>query len=170
MGSGKSRVGRLLAARLGWEFIDLDDEVERRTGLRIDQIFLQQGEAAFRRLELSALRNLPTGNELVIALGGGTPTQEAVWEILRSGFVIYLRCTAQELFRRLQDDEQRPLLQATSKERRLLHIQELLRARESHYNKANMIIDSLAENSPTDTAEIICRELYLLRIVEGLEE
>lgn len=73
MGSGKSTVGPLLAAELGWTFIDLDAEIERRTGLTVPQIFSEKGEAAFRKEETAALAAVLGRTRTVIALGGGAP-------------------------------------------------------------------------------------------------
>ncbi len=73
MGSGKSTVGPLLAAQLGWTFIDLDSEIERRTGLTVAQIFAEKGEAAFRKEETAALATALGCTHAVIALGGGAP-------------------------------------------------------------------------------------------------
>ena len=73
MGSGKSTVGKRLAAELGWDFHDLDAEIERRAGRSVAQIFAAEGEQAFRHLESAALAHLLGLNQVVVALGGGAP-------------------------------------------------------------------------------------------------
>jgi shikimate kinase len=73
MGAGKTTVGRLLAAQLNWEFLDLDAYIESRSGLSVPSIFAIHGEAHFRRLESTALASALGRNRLVLALGGGAP-------------------------------------------------------------------------------------------------
>ncbi len=75
MGAGKTSVGRLLAESLGWAFLDLDAHLEARAGATIPSLFRTHGEEHFRRLESTALANALARNQVVIALGGGTPEQ-----------------------------------------------------------------------------------------------
>ncbi len=76
-GTGKSSVGRALAKRIGWEFVDTDAEVERAAGKRIHQIFVEEGEEAFRRLEREALRDALSCAQRVVAVGGGAVVDPA---------------------------------------------------------------------------------------------
>lgn len=75
MGSGKTTTGRALATALGWQFLDLDHEIERRDGRSVPQIFAEAGEAHFRRQETAALASLLGQHHVVIALGGGAPEE-----------------------------------------------------------------------------------------------
>ena len=82
MGSGKSTVGPLLAARLGWKFVDVDDVIESEAGMKITELFTKHGEAAFRAREHEAIARLSDGHDLVLALGGGAIETEAVRMLL----------------------------------------------------------------------------------------
>lgn len=82
MGSGKTTVGPLLAARLGWQFIDVDDVIEAEAGVPITEIFRQHGEAAFRERERATIERLASGSGLVLALGGGAIETEATRTLL----------------------------------------------------------------------------------------
>jgi shikimate kinase len=82
MGSGKSTVGPILAARLGWHFIDVDNVIEAEAGAAIAEIFARHGESAFRDHEHAAIARLATGDGLVIALGGGAIEREDTRKLL----------------------------------------------------------------------------------------
>jgi shikimate kinase len=84
MGSGKSTAGPLLAARLGWRFVDADEVVETEASMRIAEIFAREGEAAFRRREREAILRLAGEDGLVLALGGGAIETDETRELLLS--------------------------------------------------------------------------------------
>ncbi len=155
MGCGKSTIGKLLAHELGWQFVDLDEEIIRQEGMSIEQIFDRHGEPYFRSVEVKLLRQLLERDNTVIALGGGTPTQENAWPILSQGLVIYLRCHPDELFRRLRDATNRPMLNRVPTAERPLFIRTLLSIREPFYRRATLTVDSFAQHTPQETAAII---------------
>lgn len=122
MGAGKTTVGKALAQRMGWAFVDLDDRIEEREHKSVARIFAEHGEPAFRRAESSALRELletgnasqprSSGSGLVIALGGGAFVQpDNRTAIEKAGAIsILLEAPLEELRRRCQDDPRpRPL-------------------------------------------------------------
>lgn len=113
-GSGKSSIGRLLSQRMGWEFVDTDAEVERQTGRRIHEIFAQEGEAAFRRLESAAIGWALRGTDRIVSVGGGAVVDPANRAAMREGnLVVLLDAGLDTLHRRLSEaavDEPRPML------------------------------------------------------------
>lgn len=159
MGCGKSTIGRLLAQRMEWQFVDLDEEIVRHEGMPIEQIFATHGEPYFRRTEVLLLESLLAQKQTVIALGGGTPAQEAAWPILQRGLAVYLRCHPDELFRRLKDDNNRPMLGRVSLAERQLLIKNLLQQREPFYLRAHLVVDSFAQHPPLETATFISQLL-----------
>lgn len=111
MGSGKSAVGRRLARDLGLDFIDSDDEIERRTGVDIPYIFEKEGEAGFRVREAEVIDDLTRRDGLVIATGGGAILDAGSRERLRGrGRVVYLRTTVDQQMQRTRHGDGRPLL------------------------------------------------------------
>jgi shikimate kinase len=124
-GSGKSTVGRQLARRLGLPFRDSDHEIESRIGCTIREFFEREGEPAFRDIEEEVIRELTGGEAGVLATGGGAVLREANRQRLHgSAHVIYLRATADDLYRRLRQDTQRPLLQVDDPLQRLRDLYE----------------------------------------------
>jgi shikimate kinase len=119
-GSGKSTVGRQLSRRLGLPFFDSDHVIEQRLGCSIREYFDREGEAAFREVEEQVLTELARGLSAVVATGGGAVLRESNRRTMREGGkVIYLRSSPEELFRRLRQDTQRPLLQVADPMTRL---------------------------------------------------
>lgn len=112
MGSGKTTVGKLLAKQLDKEFVDSDEEIQRRTGVTIPHIFDVEGEAGFRARETAALEELMHRKNIVLATGGGAPLSEQNRSMLmRGGIVVYLKSNVHDLWHRTRHDHNRPLLQ-----------------------------------------------------------
>jgi shikimate kinase len=112
MGAGKTTVGRVLAKRFGKTFYDCDQEIERRTGVKIPVIFDIEGEDGFRAREAAALRDLVVLENIVLATGGGAVLLPENRRLLTSnGSVVYLRASPADLWHRTRHDRNRPLLQ-----------------------------------------------------------
>lgn len=103
MGAGKTTVGRLLASRLGWRYVDSDEEVEAATGHTVRELFEEGGEQAFRPLESEALAAAVSGGEpVVVGVAGGAVLDPGNRDLLRrSGTVVWLRATPETLARRI---------------------------------------------------------------------
>ena len=135
-GSGKTTVARLLAARLGRDWADADDELEARYGRPIRTVFAEEGEAGFREKESAVLVDLCARRGCVVSTGGGVVVREANRLLLRaSGFVVWLTADAETLWRRLCDDgttpDRRPALSVGGR----AEVEELLRVREAWYRE-----------------------------------
>jgi len=112
MGTGKSTIGKLLAEKLGRPFMDTDEEIERRVGMTIPEIFQRDGEARFRHIERRMCRFLAAQNGYVISTGGGMLVDESNRDVmLASGFVVCLNAAPEVIAERLKADKaERPLL------------------------------------------------------------
>ncbi|RJG14855.1 bifunctional shikimate kinase/3-dehydroquinate synthase AroKB [Massilia cavernae] len=141
MGAGKTTIGRLLARKLGMDFIDSDHEIEARTGASIPWIFEIEGEPSFRRREADVIRDLTARSGLVLATGGGAVLNPDTRALLKaSGTVIYLRANVHSILARTAHDKNRPLLQTPDPRKKL---EELTAQREPLYREvADLVIDT----------------------------
>jgi shikimate kinase len=120
MGAGKTTVGRQVAELFRMPFVDLDHEIEARTGATVGLIFELEGESGFRRRECAILADSTVRNGIVLATGGGAILDPDNRRMLRSrGFVIWLDANVDAQLARLARDRQRPLLQAADRRERL---------------------------------------------------
>jgi len=156
-GSGKSTVGRMLARRLGREFVDLDETVIEMTGRSIKQIFAEEGEDGFRRREREAVQKVRRLKEHIIALGGGTLTmRENHASLRRTGRFVWLRTPAAVAWSRVSRDPQtaanRPDLTPVGG---LSELEAVLAEREPQYEDvAHHIVDTVSD-TPEEIAEAI---------------
>jgi shikimate kinase len=137
MGSGKTSVGRLLARRLGYRFLDLDLRVEARAGRSIATIFREDGEEAFREMEGEEARALSTLTETVVAAGGGAFARPRTRALLQQGaLTVWLRCDLETILARVPADGSRPL----AGNRDIMRA--LLAQREPLYRMADVAVDT----------------------------
>jgi shikimate kinase len=110
MGSGKTTLARALGRRLGWRVIDLDEEIERREGRTVSQVFAQDGEPYFRKIERDVLLAFLPARHVIIATGGGTFIQAANRaDILTDGLTVWLDAPFNRIVDRVPSDGRRPL-------------------------------------------------------------
>ena len=160
MGSGKSTIGRRLAAALGMKFVDMDRYIEEKTGLKVREIFDRFGEAHFRALETETVRALSARADYVVATGGGTLMRPENVEAFHAGggTVYFLDVPLAALQERLKNDRRRPLLQVP--DRRAV-IERLLSERRPQYlESADVVVDA---GAPT---VVVVRRICALRGVE----
>jgi shikimate kinase len=157
MGAGKTTVGRLLANFLEKKFYDSDREIQKRTGVSIPLIFEIEGEAGFRKRETEMLSELVKTGNIVLATGGGAVLSEENREMLRrSGTVIYLRATIDDLWRRTRHDKNRPLLQTQDPRTKLT---ELYAQRDPLYRETAHIIVESGKRSARHLAQLLAQQL-----------
>jgi len=125
MGAGKTAIGKELARQLRLDFLDADQEIERRTGADIPLIFEKEGEAGFRKREREVIAELTQRRGLVLATGGGAVLDPANREALARGFVIYLRASLEAQAARTAQNRNRPLLQTEDPQARLRQLFEV---------------------------------------------
>ena len=126
MGSGKTTVGRILGAELGWHFADLDDDIEADQSKPIGEIFEHQGEATFRLIETAMLKNrvrtIERGMPTVLALGGGAFVQPGNFDLIENnGVTIFLDCPIERSLLRVRGHEHRPLARDADRFTQLYH-------------------------------------------------
>lgn len=167
MGAGKTTIGRHLATLLHKRFVDVDHEIERRTGVTIPVIFEIEGEAGFRRRESTLLTELSQDEGIVMATGGGAVLMEENRRILKErGTVVYLHADIDTLVERTRRDRNRPLLQTEDPRGK---IEELLRQREPIYREVADVVVDTGLRAPTSVARDIVTRLKALSNDENPE-
>ena len=143
MASGKTAVGRALAARLGWAHVDLDVHIQRVEGATVEEIFADRGEAGFRALEVALTPEVLSRERTVVSPGGGWITNPGLFEGLPPDtLTVWLRASPEEVARRLAASPRqtvRPLLSGPDRDERL---RRLLDARTPLYARARLTIDT----------------------------
>lgn len=141
MGAGKTTVGRLLARRLKLRFVDSDHEIERRCGVKVPTIFDIEGEAGFRSRESQVLADLTGLEGIVLATGGGAVlAEENRARLAAGGTVIYLCARPEDLYERVRQDRNRPLLATADP---LGRLRELYLQRDPLYRSiADVVVDT----------------------------
>ena len=118
MGSGKTTIGKIIAKKLNYKFIDSDALIEEKTGVKVPLIFEYEGESGFRKRETKILSEIIKMNSIVLATGGGIILSKTNRQLIsESSVVIYLNATIKELVKRLANDKNRPLIQNVDKEK-----------------------------------------------------
>lgn len=159
MGAGKTTIGKALARRTGWRFVDSDQEIEQRTGVRIPVIFEIEGEAGFRQRESKMIADLLAEPRVILATGGGAVLSQENRRLMRDGgTVCYLKATPKTLFQRTRNDRNRPLLQVADP---LAVLRALLEERGPLYEEtADLVIDVDRNTSSQIVERIASLELF----------
>lgn len=166
-GSGKSTVGSRLARLLEAEFYDTDTLIEQRCGKTIDKVFSDDGEDTFRRLESQVINELINRNEprMVIALGAGAFEKRKNWNVVKqNGTVVYLSCSVREIYKRMKEKTDRPLLRVSpakgeiQRQAVVRRIKDLFDQRKRIYAQADMRL-STTNRSINETVRQLYRKI-----------
>ena len=158
MATGKTAAGKVLAEKLGKEFIELDSLIARKAGKTIPEIFQQDGEITFRELEIETTKEIATKKNTVIACGGGIVLNKINIDRLKQEcLIVYLTASPAAILKRTVGDEYRPLLMTDDKARQ---IRELLNFRKPFYERA---ADIKIDTSKLDVASVAEQIIARLR-------
>ncbi|MEN6372048.1 MAG: shikimate kinase [Armatimonadota bacterium] len=156
MGTGKSRVGHMVARKLGMKFIDTDDLISQRLQMPVSDIFARLGEGKFREIEQQTIADVSLKSRHVIATGGGVPIlKDNVDNLKTNGILFCLSASPEIIYRRTLRADTRPLLKSENK---LEHIKSLMESRHLYYSVADYHIDTSSRPASAVAREIV--ELY----------
>lgn len=161
MGTGKSSVGRRLARRLGLKFVDTDELITKQAGMSVKDIFDQFGEPKFRELERQVVARVSGEKGLVIATGGGVVLDQGNMNNLRrTGIVICLTASPEDILARTGGRNERPLLNTDEREKK---VRDLLEYRRPFYARADLTVDT----SSLDQREVMEKILKFIKETTG---
>lgn len=167
MGAGKTTIGRHLGTLLQKRFVDVDQEIEKRTGVSIPVIFEIEGEDGFRRRESAAIEELTRDSNIVLATGGGAVLLEDTRKVLKDrGTVVYLQADIDTLVERTRRDRNRPLLQTSNPRGK---IEELLQQRDPIYRDVADVIINTGQRASSSVARDVVMHLNALNQNENPE-
>jgi shikimate kinase len=161
MGSGKSTVGRILANKLDIPFIDVDEEIEKSSKMKISEIFAGKGEKSFRKIEREHVFKAAASDEGVVALGGGALQNQKIIDYLKlKGLLIFLDASLSVLLNRVKNDNTRPILQNTDGSETADRLKKLLQERGDFYRQSQITVDAGSE--PSDAvADTILKKIEM---------
>lgn len=153
MGTGKSAVGRRVAEKLGFHFIDVDQAIEEEEGLAITQLFAQRGEDAFRELERNFIESGHPHSNCVVSCGGGLSVPDGMPELLKKkGVAVSLWATPEVIYERTKGNSTRPLLNVVDP---LSNIRKLLELREPRYRATGNLVSTVGRGIAAVTEAVL---------------
>lgn len=161
-GAGKSYIGGKLAKLLvQFSYVDTDAEIEKDQGLSIAEIFDKHSENFFRELEAQKIKDISKNKNQIISIGGGAfQNPENVSALKENGLIFYLKASGKELFKRIEHESHRPLLETAFPRK---EIENLLKKREKNYLKAHFVIDTEGQQAYTILDNILSEYEHYVR-------
>jgi shikimate kinase len=161
MGTGKSSVGRMVASQLHFDFIDTDEMIEERTGKSVSEIFAQDGEMTFRKIESDLVAELSGRHRVVCSTGGGLAANaENLNKLKQTALVVCLWATPETIWERVRNQTHRPLLRDPDP---LAKVRRLLAEREPYYRQADVLLSTEMRS----TKEVAQHVLHQFRLAQG---
>lgn len=162
MGCGKSSIGKRIADRLGWKFIDMDDVIEEAAGMSIPEIFAAEGEDAFRQRERAVLEKTFKKDKVLVATGGGCPCYfDNMERINANGVSIHLRNDIDFFVDKLRGNTKRPLVAGKSKKELREYITETFEKRNPYYFQAHYVVHT-RNHAKNKVAKLVANMLTTL--------
>lgn len=163
-GSGKTTIGRVLAHRLGLEFVDLDSAIEEKYHATIPHIFEKYGESVFRQCEYQTLKEKISTPDIVLSTGGGAPTYKDAMQLIKANaFSVYLNLSEESLVDRLKHSKKvRPLTSSLSDEALQEYVHTAMQKRLAYYKMADLVVDE-EDVDAEKIAEVIAEKFCILR-------
>lgn len=154
MGSGKTTVGCLLKEKIsGFSFVDTDEEIVKAENMSINEIFAKKGENYFRKIETEILNKYLNLDNFIISTGGGViKSEENIKNLKEKSLVIYLKADACNIYERIKNNKERPLLNSNDMK---AEIENILSQRTSKYEQAHIVVDTCGKNFNIIIEEII---------------
>ncbi|KPU44928.1 shikimate kinase [Oxobacter pfennigii] len=159
MGTGKTTTGMILSEKLGYRFVDSDDEIQNKCGLLISEIFKTKGEDYFRYIEMQVIKELSNQDKSIIACGGGVvKSPENVSNLKKRGIIVCLTADKDIIYDRISGNDTRPLVAGKSRE----EVYNLIEERKQLYTAADIFIDT-SYDSPLIVANRVMDTFRLYR-------
>lgn len=164
MGTGKTAVGKELASRKKWQFVDLDELIELKERRTISDIFAKEGEPYFRRIEKQVLKDVAKEKNFVVACGGGIVIDKENIKVMReSGVIVCLNATPEAILKRTSGYAHRPLLNVTDPKKQ---IDLLLKLRAPYYARADVSVDT----SRLSVEQVVQKIIRVTQEIKGLRK